>query len=155
MSKFSLDFNTLSNTISKKVYKLSDVADRIEKIAFDIVRFRDGDDRANLWQIQSADDGDYIVSMYDNETSEQKKSESSWEVVANKSAGELSFFYNDDFVVKVSAAQFGIENDNLDNFSKHLNSRLSDNKKLASMLVKKASKEVREALVKKYPNISE
>jgi hypothetical protein len=145
MSKFSVDINSLSNTINKKSYKLSEVSDKIEKVAFDIVRFKDCDDRANLWQIQSADDGDYIVSMYEGDTSGQKISEassSSWEVIADKSAGNLMFYRGDEFVVKVAAKEFGVDTD-LDKFSKHLTKSMSSNDKLVKLVLKKAGKSVK------------
>ena len=64
---FSINYESLDGALNAKKYKLSDVKDRIEKVSFDIVRFKDGDKGADLWQIQSADDGDYIVSLYEEE----------------------------------------------------------------------------------------
>jgi hypothetical protein len=66
MSKFSLDYSDLANKIVKRAYRLSDVKDQLETVAFDIVRFKDADKGAELWQVQSADDGDYIVALYDD-----------------------------------------------------------------------------------------
>jgi hypothetical protein len=63
MPKFSVDYSGLENKIYKKAYRLADVKDQLETVAFDIVRFKDNDKGAELWQVQSADDGDYIVAL--------------------------------------------------------------------------------------------
>jgi hypothetical protein len=39
MSKNSIDYLALDNKINKRAYKLSEVSDKIEKVAFDLVRF--------------------------------------------------------------------------------------------------------------------
>ena len=52
MSDFKVDYSKLVNNFYKKAYRLSDVKDRLESYAFDIVRFKDGDNAANLWEIQ-------------------------------------------------------------------------------------------------------
>ncbi len=57
-------------TISKrKSYRMSDVKDKIEKVAFDVVRFRDDseDQDFNLWKIEATTDGPVIVAMYADE----------------------------------------------------------------------------------------
>ena len=75
MSKFAINYSSLENTIYKKAYRLEDVKDRIERVAFDVVRFKDDDNGANLWQVQSSDDGDYIVSIYEPDPEEKVASE--------------------------------------------------------------------------------
>ena len=50
MSKFSVNYSNLSDQIYKKAYKLSEVKEQLETVAFDIVRFKDGDKSADLWQ---------------------------------------------------------------------------------------------------------
>ena len=64
------DYVKLAEVINKKKsYVLSDVKDKIEKVAFDVVRFKD-DDLSHLWQVQKADDGtDIIVAMYEADES--------------------------------------------------------------------------------------
>ena len=41
MPKFSIDYSGLAQ-IQKKAYRLSDVKDQLETVAFDVVRFKDG-----------------------------------------------------------------------------------------------------------------
>ena len=72
MEKNGVDYFELDKKTSNKIYKLADVKDQIEVVGFDIVRFRDNDRGAELWQVQSADDGDYIVALYEDEPEIEK-----------------------------------------------------------------------------------
>ena len=40
MPNFSIDYNSLETTVSNKIYKLDEVKHRIEKVAFDLVKFK-------------------------------------------------------------------------------------------------------------------
>src|ERR1035438_5028307 len=104
MSKISLDYSSLANQITKKAYRLSDVKDQLETVAFDVVRFKDGDKGADLWQIQSADDGDYIVALYDNEA---EKEASNWSVLVTKNGSDLQISYKGDPLVRLSSKKLG------------------------------------------------
>src|ERR1700683_672295 len=59
---FNVNFGQVQTTLSpKRAYKLSEVKDQLETVAFDIVRFKSDDaagSGANLWQVNSAEDGD-------------------------------------------------------------------------------------------------
>src|SRR5277367_4100919 len=111
MSKFGLDYSGLANQITKKAYRLSDVKDQLETVAFDVVRFKDGDHGAELWQVQSADDGDYIVALYDEEevatekTASTKAPPSAWGVLVTKNGSDLQVSYKGDPLVRLSAAK--------------------------------------------------
>jgi hypothetical protein len=101
MSLFELDYTTLSN-LDKKTYKLSEVKDRIIRVAFDIVRLQ-GEPIDELWEIQSADDGDYIVARYnsDDESAppiKQASAKTPWEAIAKE--GEVHLFYKNSAFTK-------------------------------------------------------
>lgn len=151
MSNNKIDYNSLSNKIYKKAYKLSDVKDRIEKVAFDVVRFKDGDNGANLWQIQSSDDGDYIVSMYEDDSIEKKSSD--WTVSLMKLAGCLSFHYKGDPIVKVACNKLGLNSDELSKVESVLPEKLASNKKLVAALLKELTTPVKEEVLRKYPEL--
>jgi len=90
MSEFKVDFTKLENKLLKKSYRLADVKDQLETVAFDVVRFKDSDKGASLWQVQSAEDGDYIVTLYDE--TDNKKTASvadGWEVILSSGASIL------------------------------------------------------------------
>ena len=51
MSKNStIDYGNLDSFLYKKAYKYREVQDRLERVAFDVVRFKDDDNLSHLWQ---------------------------------------------------------------------------------------------------------
>ena len=161
--KFSVDYSNLDKLLDKKTFRLADVQHRIEKVAFDIVRFRDGDPNGTspdgtspeqLWQVQSADDGDYIVSLYREDDVKKEAGVKAWSCTLNKSGSEMYFFYRGDRVAKLSADQLGLPRTELATAVQYLPTRLAANKNLSSALLKQASVEVRVELVKKYPELA-
>lgn len=151
MSKFSVDYSGLDNTVHKKVYRLSDVKDRLEKVAFDIVRFKDADKSADLWQVQSADDGEYIVSLYQSD--EDDKKEASWEVTAS-ALGTLNVSYKGEPVIKLAAAKLGLSAEQAKAAPSYLPEKLASNKKLVNALLKELSLPAKQELLKKYPELA-
>ena len=156
MSKFEVDYSNLEQKVYKKAYKLSDVKNRIERVAFDVVRFSDGDEASKLWQIQSADDGDYIVALYDEpeEAIKTASSSSDWDIALNKSASVIDVYYKGDPIVRVASSKLGIPITELPLVSKYLPQKLSENKKLVSALLNEAGEEVKQELYKKYPELA-
>jgi len=158
MPKFSVDYLQLSNSVEKKFFKLSDVQHRLEKIGFDVVRFKDGNPE-ELWQIQNSDDGDYIVARYESESSEAPKTEktassNAWEVLVSEASGYINIFYKGFPVVKASLAQVGIQKDDLDTLKRFLPSKLSTDKQFAQSLLKTLNTTERYELLRLYPELS-
>lgn len=151
-SKFSVDYEQLENKLLKRSFKLSDVKDKLETVAFDVVRFKDNDKGANLWQVQSADDGDYIVSLYEDEP-ETAKTASAWEVVLSKTSNTLNFFYKGAPIVKMSAAKLGIPVAELNLVEQYLPGKLADNKALVSALLNQLNEPAKKEVLSKYPEL--
>lgn len=151
MSKFSIDYSGLENKIYKKAYKLSDVKEQLETVAFDIVRFKDGDKGADLWQIQDAEDGQYIVAIYKSE--EDEKVAKDWSVSVNKTASFLQISYKGDPIVKVAASRFSIPPKELHKAEQYLPEKLSQNKKLVKALLNELSKSAKDEVLSKYPEL--
>lgn len=155
MSKVGIDYTKLDAQIYKKAYKLSDVKDKIVKVAFDIVRFKDDDNAAKLWQIQSADDGDYIVALYDTSAEEMVSTASAnpWQVEYNKIGKTLNFYYKSYPIVRVASSVLGIKESELHGVESYLPARMNENKKLVSALLKQLDKNVRAQVINKYPEL--
>lgn len=151
MSKFSIDYSTLENKIYKKAYRLSEVKDKIQKVAFDIVKFKDDDKGANLWQIQNSDDGEYIIALYQSDENSLEKQ--SWDVEVNKTANALQISYKNDPILVINASKLGIPRNELDKVSEYLPEKLSENKKLVKSLLKELDAEKRALLINKYPEL--
>lgn len=112
MNKFALDYDQLEKTLTKKKsYLLADVVDRIEKVAFDTVRFRDNEDTEMLWKIQDSPDGPIIVALYDEETGALKVEGSDWTTV--KQANNIHVFYKDEPVTVLKGQNIGIPEDEM------------------------------------------
>lgn len=152
-SKFSVDYAQLENTLYKRSYRLSDVKNQLETVAFDVVRFRDNDKGAQLWQVQSADDGDYIVSLYEEEA-EATKTASAWEVVLSKTSNTLNFFYKGAPITKMSAAQLGVPAAELEAVERYLPARLASNSKLVSALLSQLTEPAKKEVLSKYPELA-
>ena len=151
MSNFSIDYSKLEDRIVKDAYLLSEVKDQIERVAFDVVRFKDNDKGADLWQVQSADDGDYIVALYQPD---EDKVASSWEVVVTKTAGDLLFLYKGDPIVKIASHKIGIPRNELHRVGEYLPAKLEENKKLVSLLLDELPRSGKNEIFKKYPELA-
>lgn len=138
INKYAVDYSKLSKKI-----KYEDVKNQLVKVAFDVYKFK-SDDRAKLWQLHSADDGNYIVALYDEDSLMEKKSD--WQVV--KSAGDVNFYYKDEYIVKLPLENFA----GLD-VESELPKKLGESKNLVNLLLKNVNSKVKSELLKKFPNL--
>lgn len=147
MSKNDLDYSKLE----KKAYKLSEVKHLLETVAFDIVRFKDSDKSADLWQVQSADDGDYIVAMY--QPDEEEKTASLWDVTVSKTAGNIQISYKGDPIVRIASSKLGVPASEVHKVPEYLPSKLAENKKLVKTLLNELQESAKKEVLKKYPEL--
>lgn len=154
MPKFSIDYSGLAQ-IQKKAYRLSDVKDQLETVAFDVVRFKDGDKGADLWQIQSADDGDYIVALYDADEENEKtaSAKNPWGVFVTKNGHDLQISYKGDPLVRMASSKLGIPSTELHKAEQYLPEKLATNKKLVKALLSQLSETARLEVSKRYPEL--
>jgi len=155
MSKNEIDYMNLENKIYKKAYRLSEVKDKIEKVAFDIVRFKDDDNAANLWQVQSADDGDYIVALYDQTQDKVVEASSSpWKVVVNHIGKSLNFYYKEAPIINIACSRLNIPEGEIIKAARYLPSKLSKNKKLEKSLLSELPADARMKVLAQYPELN-
>lgn len=152
MAKFNVDYSGLANTITKKAYRLSDVKDQLETIAFDVVRFKTNDKGAELWQVNHAEDGDYIVALYEDED-ELEKTANVWNVLVTKSGSDLQVSYKGDPLVRLSSAKLGIPSSELHKAEQYLPEKLATNKKLVKALLSELNETARQEVSKRYPEL--
>jgi hypothetical protein len=154
MSKHSIDYSALDSTINKKSYRLEDVKDRIQRVAFDVVRFKDDDNGANLWQIQSSEEGDYIVSLYDNsgDTVKTAAAKEDWEIVPVRD--NLQFFYKGDPILKAAASNIGLTSKDMEAISRHLPKKLAGDKNLIALILNQVDKSSKQKILNKYPELA-
>ena len=153
MPKFSIDYSGLTQ-LTKKAYRLADVKDQLETVAFDVVRFKDGDKGADLWQIQNADDGDYIVALYDDEDEVAKTASANpWGVFVTKNGHDLQISYKGDPLVRMASAKLGIPSTELHRAEQYLPEKLATNKKLVKALLSELSEAARLEVSRRYPEL--
>lgn len=150
MSKFQIDYSGLVNKLEKKAYRLSDVKDQLETVAFDIVRFKDEDKGADLWQIQNADDGEYIVALYQPE---EDVKVASWDVIYSKTANALQISYKGDPLVRIAASKLGIPESEVSKVQSYLPAKLASNKKLVRALLNELPESAKKEVLNKYPEM--
>lgn len=151
MKKFAADLSNVESLVYKKSFKLEDVKDKIEKIGFDIVKFRDNDNGANLWKIQQEEDGSYIVALYSQEEENIKTAD--WSVHLSKIGSNIQVSYKGDPLVSINTSKLGIKEDQLKNIPSYLPERLAENKRLVKALLNQMPKSAKELALKKYPEL--
>ena len=132
--------------------------DRLEKVAFDVVRFKDGDNGAALWQVQSNDDGEqYIVALYNDEEENVKTAsvaeKSPWQVSFSKIANVIQISYKNDPLLKVAAGKLGVAPKEISKIPGYLPAKLAENKKLVAALLSELPLTVRTQILRKYPEL--
>jgi hypothetical protein len=146
------EFASLEKVVNKKKsYILSDVESKIEKVAFDVVRFKD-DDLSHLWQIQKSSDGtEIIVAMYDEPelTVESKKE---WAAIPDKSAN-IHVFYKGEAIYKLASGMFNASD--VDIVCRTLTSSLSSDRAFVNALVQELSPVSRDLVLQKYPELKD
>ena len=158
MDKFLVDFTKLDTKMNgPKVLKLADVQDKIQKVAFDVVRFRDNADTDQLWRIEDSNDGPVIVAMYDTEqladegkVAEASASSSGWDAIAD-SASSVNVFYKGEAIKRIAASDVGIDDVSL--LCRWLPEKLASDQGFRSALVSDMPKESRDFLLSKYPEL--
>lgn len=152
MPKFPLDYQQLDNTIYKKAFKYADVKDQLEVVAFDIVKFKDQDKGADLWQVQNAEDGDYIVALYQEEEAKTKTS-SPWSVLVSQASGQLQVSYKNDPLLKLPYYKLGLPKNELSQVASYLPTKLANNKHLVSSLLNELNDDHKASVYQKYPEL--
>jgi hypothetical protein len=157
MQKFSIDYSVLTHSLTNKVYKLADVKDRLVKVAFDIVRFKDGP-IDELWEVSQADDGDYIVARYEldapepTKTASVKTASSNW--AANFSNDNIHIAYKGQPIAKFAATELGLASAELPSACSFLPAKLASDEEFVKALLKALPQEKRDRLLSLYPELN-
>ena len=110
MDKFKIDFQELGKEVIPDPNKLPLKGNehRLIRVAFDLFHLKDGNPE-DLWQVQSSDDGEFLVRTYSLPEDEEKKVASSkWTVELDKKEENLTVAYRNIPVLKLAAKNYGI-----------------------------------------------
>jgi hypothetical protein len=158
MEKYSVDYNELCSTVDQpKAYRLDDVKDKIEKVAFDVVRFRDNDDTDQLWRIDEREDGPVIVALYDEATGSirsESTEEKNWEALPDKSASCVHVYYKGEPIVRLAAEDLGIPQDEVELAARWLPDRLAEDEDIKRFVMSKIGESARKLVVEAHPELN-
>lgn len=146
-NRFEIDLSSVSQTLHPTSRRIS--KSQVVKVAFDVVRFTD-DPASRLWQIQSADDGDYIVSLYQDE---ELPKTGAWEVVLSKTAATLNVFYKGEQIAALQASKLGVPSNELSTVANYLPAKLAASPALVRSLLSELTDASKQAVLAKYPEI--
>jgi hypothetical protein len=138
----------------EKSYKLSDVQNRIEKVAYDLVRFRDNADTEQLWKIEERPDGPVIVALYGNDGSLMTESvkETDWSAIPDKTA--MHIFYKGEPIVALSSKELGVPVEEFSLVKRWLPKKLSNDESLQKALFNKMSVACKKSVINRFPELT-
>lgn len=148
------DFIGLQQQLDREnTIKLADVAHKIERVAFDVVRFRD-DDLGQLWRVEQTDEGDVLVAMYDDDKDiEITASVSDWKAIPDKSEQYVNIFYKNEAISNFKTASVGLDSEDVHIVCSVMRQKLAEDKDFQSKFIESLPKKEQEVLVAKYPEL--
>lgn len=154
--KFTVNFDRLAETVvPQRAYRLKDVEHRIEKVAYDLVRFRENEDTDQLWKIEDGGDGPVIVALYGEDGSLPNVESSvkrDWEVISDKTA--MHFYYKGEPLVSLSSDQLGIPETEFNIAGRWLPQKLASDERFQMLLLNKVNRAGRVHIAQRFPELT-
>jgi hypothetical protein len=109
MEKFKTDLSEIDKIINPDLNKipLKGNEHRIVRVAFDLFRIKNNDPE-ELWQVQSNDDGEFLVRTY-TLPEEEKVITSDWSIKEDNKKANLTIAYKDIPIKRIVVAKYGAE----------------------------------------------
>ena len=154
-----IDYEILNKHFDNKdnrTFKYEDVKHRLEKVAFDIVRFAPEYDDCidGLWKIENTKDGDVILAMYSSDDEVVKvASKTNWEVIPDKELSEINVFYKDEPITTLKRSSLKIEASEVKSFCRHLINKIATDNNTKTLLLRDLNKKTRNYLLSKHPEL--
>lgn len=159
MNKFSVDYTDLQNKLnSKKAFRLSEVQHRIQKVAFDVVRFVDSDRIDDLWQIHRDGEDEYILAMYDDSDADNlsKKTAapvSKWKAIADHGGEAINIFFKDSPITRIALASMEIPMSDASLICRYLPIKLANDDEFRANFIANLTNTERGMLLEEDPSI--
>lgn len=153
MDRYKVDFNKVDSMLNApRMIKYADVADRVEKVAFDIVIFRDKPEQ--MWQTVTGEDGnEYIVAMYGNASDVPEVKKESWSVEVDRLRKNATIYYKDTPVTSIDIVKTAV--DNVDDFRGRVPKMLENNSGLVARMIDGLEEDYRKKILAKHPELSQ
>jgi hypothetical protein len=154
--KFTINFDHLAErVVPQQTYRLRDVEHRIERVAYDLVRFRENEDTDQLWKIEDGSDGPVIVALYGDDGSLLKTESSTkkvWEVIPDKTA--MHFYYKGEPLVSLSSEQLGIPESEFNIAGRWIPQKLASDERFQELLLNTVNRAGRVHIAQRFPELT-
>ncbi len=154
--KFTVNFDHLAErVIPQRAHRLKDVENRIEKVAYDLVRFRENEDTDQLWKIEDSNDGPVIVALYGDDGSlltAESNTKKDWEVIPDKTA--MHFYYKGEPLVSLAADQLGIPEDEFNIAGRWMPKKLVSDERFQTLLLSTINRAGRVHIAQRFPELT-
>lgn len=155
--KFTVDFDRVAQAVlPKRAFRLADVEHRLERVAYDLVRFRDNEDTDQLWKVQESPDGPVIVALYGEDgsliTESNDKKKGDWEAIPDKKA--LHIYYKGEPLVSLGSTDIGVPAEEFSLVRRWLPAKLAADESLQTELFGKVSAPVRKLIAQRFPELT-
>jgi len=149
-----LDYDKIDSTLNGKKYiKYADVQHRIQKVAFDVVRFTDnsgGFDK--LWIVKEENGEKVLVAMYDEEEPITAKASIPWAAHAD-SFGNVNVFYKGEPITKFAVTKLGLKKEDAGTVCSTLPAKLAGDKSYVGSMLSMLNYDERTDVYSKYPEL--
>jgi uncharacterized membrane protein len=156
--KTSLDLSKVAQVVSgNKSFRYSDVQHKLQKVAFDVVRFIDGSDIEGLWRIQKDEQGEYIVATYDAEQKIEKSAtekQPDWFTSIDRQ-DYVHVFYKNKEVKKISAKDLNLPQTASRTIAKTLQTKLASDNLFVQKFISSLDISTRSNLLTSYPELKD
>lgn len=136
MKDFKMNFSEISKLINfdKNKIPIKGNKDKMVHVAFDLFRSRDNPEE--LWQVQSSDDGDFLVRTYLLPEEKECKG-SNWSVEEDKKCANLTVSYKNIPIKRIETKKYNVKTAN-DSFllKRTILKKLASDKKFVITFVK-------------------
>lgn len=152
MNRSELDYDKLDSTVNgKRTIKLSDVKDRIQKVAFDVVRFTDAGNFDKLWIVKEENGEKVLVAMYDEDEPLTVQA-SAWNAMAD-SLGNVNVFYKGEPIVKFAISAIGLKKEDISTVCRTLPQKLASDGSFVSSMISMLDYNGKTSVYAKYPEL--
>ena len=148
------DYENLDSIFNKKkTIRLADVQDRIEKVAFDVVRFVDADNLDKLWVVKDEGGHKVLVALYDEGDEVVKEASAKvWNAIPDK-LGNVTVYYKSQPITKIAVSSFGIPKEDVNVVCRSLPNLLATDGSFLQSMLKTLDASDRDMLLSKHPEL--
>jgi len=150
------DYEQLDQSVNRKeVIRLADVQDKIERVAFDVVRFRDSEGLDKLWVVEDQDGEQVLVATYEDDSETHKEataSVNSWSALSDN-VGNVSVYYKGEPITRLAVSQLGLPESEAHTVCRYLPNKLASDNSWKTALLSELPPSDREVILNKYPEL--